>query len=240
MIARLPTSRAVEGMTLIEIMIVIVIGALLITGASMGIGAITRTNLRSSCMTISAAARFAYQHAVSQGKTVRIALDFGANTIALEEAHGNVVIANPDEEDDDDEVEDDGARDPWVTAQNRLDDAIGANLGRASFSVISTQSAPNEDGEVEREEIDRFRPRPFDGAMLNLLITPHEREPREDGKGYIYFFPDGRAENAVVQLVNEDEIVYSVEIDSLTGQATIHSFAFGEEDMEDRELRDPG
>ena len=234
--------RTEEGMTLIEIMIVIVIGALLVTGATMGIGAISRSNLRAGTMTISAAARFAYHRAVTHGKTVRIALDFGANTIALEEAHGNVVIADPNAEDnDDDELdEDDGSRDPWAAAQARLDDSFGANLGRASFSTISTETDEDGDGEVERTAIDRFLPRPFEGAQLHLLISPHEQEPREQGKGYIYFFPSGRAENAVVQLVNESDIVYSVELESLTGRPRIYSYAFGEEDMEERELRDPG
>ncbi|MFK8002993.1 MAG: Tfp pilus assembly protein FimT/FimU, partial [Polyangiales bacterium] len=233
-----------EGMTLIEVMLVIVIGALLVVGASTGLGAIARTNMRAAAMTISSASRFAYHRAVTHGKTVRIALDFDANTIGIEEAQGQVILADPDADDDvDEEVDDDGSRDPWAAAQASLDDTMQANLGRASFSTVGNEERETgADGEpvVTVTPIDRFRPRPLDGVELNLLITPHEREARVDGKGYIYFFPSGRTETAIVQLTNEDEVIYSVQIDALTGRAEIFSYARDESDLEALEIRDPG
>lgn len=231
-------------MTLIEVMLVIVIGALLVVGASTGLGAIARTNMRAAAMTISSASRFAYHRAVTHGKTVRIALDFDAHTIGIEEAQGQVILADPDADDDvDEEVDDDGSRDPWAAAQASLDDTMQANLGRASFSTVgSEERETDENGEtlVTVTPLDRFRPRPLEGVELNLLITPHEREARVDGKGYIYFFPSGRTETAIVQLTNEDEIIYSVQIDALTGRAEIFSYARDESDLEALEIRDPG
>lgn len=234
-----------QGMTLIEIMIVIVIGALLVVGASTGLGAISRSNLRASAMTIGSAARFAYHRAVTHGKTVRIAFDFDAHTVGIEEAHGQVILADPDAEDEDDvEFDDDGSRDPWAAAQASLDDTMQASLGRASFSTIGTEEREDTDGDGEVEvtitPLDRFRPRPLDGVQLNLLITPHEREPRNAGKGYIYFFPSGRTETAIVQITNEDDVVYSIQIDALTGRAEIFSYARDESDLEELEIRDPG
>lgn len=238
-------AKRTEGMTLIEIMLVIVIGALLVVGASTGLGAIARTNMRAAAMTIGSASRFAYHRAVTHGKTVRIALDFDAHTIGIEEAHGQVILADPNAEDDeDDEDDDDGSRDPWAAAQASLDDTMQASLGRASFSTIGTEERSDRDGdgrsEVTIAPADRFLPRPLDGVMLNLLISPHEREARMSGKGYIYFFPSGRAETAIVQLTNEDDIVYSVQIDALTGRAEIFSYARDESDLEALEIRDPG
>lgn len=232
-------------MTLIEVMIVIVIGALLVVGASTGLGAIARTNMRAAAMTIGSASRFAYHRAVTHGKTVRIALDFDAHTIGIEEAHGQVILADPDaDENEDSDEEDDGSRDPWAAAQASLDDTMQANLGRASFSTIGTEERSDSDGDGEPEvtitPLDRFLPRPLDGVQLNLLITPHEREARMSGKGYIYFFPSGRTETAIVQLVNEDEVIYSIQIDALTGRAEIFSYARDEGDLEDLEIRDPG
>ncbi|MEM7609056.1 MAG: hypothetical protein AAF411_27220 [Myxococcota bacterium] len=238
---RIPSRRgeATSGITLIEILLVIAIGAIIIAGAASGIGAINRTNLRAASTTLGAAARFSFHRAVSAGKTVRIALDFNANTISLEEAHGDITIES-EEDDDDDEGDDDGARDPWVNARARLEGSIGANLGRASFSVISEQTDEDGDGRVQRTPIDRFQPRPLEGVVIHRLISPHELEPRKEGTGYIYFFPSGRAENAVVQFMNSDEIIYSVEIEALTGKPEIYNYEFGEEDLEERELRDPG
>jgi prepilin-type N-terminal cleavage/methylation domain-containing protein len=233
------------GMTLIEVMLVIVIGALLVVGASTGLGAIARSNMRAAAMTIGAASRFAYHRAVTHGKTVRIVLDFDAHTVALEEAHGQVILADPDSDDDvDEEVDDDGSRDPWAAAQASLNDTMQANLGRASFSTIGSETREDSDGDGEDEvtitPIDRFLPRALDGVQLNLLITPHEREARVSGKGYIYYFPSGRTETAIVQLTNEDGIVYSVQIDALTGRPEIFSYARDESDLEALEIRDPG
>ena len=232
-------------MTLIEIMLVIVIGALLVLGASSGLGAIARTNMRAAAMTIGSASRFAYHRAVTHGKTVRIALDFDAHTIGIEEAHGQVILADPNADDDNDEdVDDDGSRDPWAAAQGRLNDTMQASLGGASFSTIGTETRSDSDGDGEAEvtitPVDRFLPRPLEDVALNLLITPHEREARSSGKGYIYFFPSGRAEAAIVQLTNEDDIVYSIQIEALTGRAEIFSYARDESDLEDLEIRDPG
>ena len=218
-----------QGMTLIEVMIVIMIIAVVAGGLTMGIGAINRSKLRGSCMTIGAAARFAFHRAVSQGNTVRIRLDFTENAVSLEEAHGAMTInRNPEE---DETEEDDAVVDPWAAAAARLDGTLGANLGRSAFGPIT-----DEDGDA----IDRFTPRPLENVAIVQLFTPHEPEPRTSGVGYIYFFPGGRAEGAVVQLADADEHVYTVSLHPLTGRPTIVPYAEEPEDIEDEDLRDPG
>ena len=57
----------------------------------------------------------------------------------------------------------------------------------------------------------------------------------------MYFFPGGLAEEAVIQLSDSSDAVYSVEIHSLTGNARIHNFAFEPVDEldDEGEVRDP-
>ena len=225
-------ARRQRGFSLVEILIVIVILALAVGGITMGLGALGRSKLRSSCVRITAATRFAYHRAVTQGKTVRIVLDFDANAMSFEEAHGRVTLRDPSGDwTEEDEVGEDGADDPWARAQANLEGAIGAAMGRSAFGAIR-----DEDG----EPMERYAARPFDGAQLSRLFTPHEVEPREDGKGYIYFFPGGQTEHAVVQLENRDQQVYSVEVMALTGHATIHPAAVEPEELTEEDLRDPG
>ena len=63
---------------------------------------------------------------------------------------------------------------------------------------------------------------------------------RERGKGYIYFWPGGQSEHAVVQLVDNADHVYSVEVHPLTGRARIYPYAYEPEELNEEEVRDPG
>jgi general secretion pathway protein H len=83
-------------MTLIEIMVVLLIIALVMTGVALGAGAITRADLRSSAGSLVAASRYAYSRAVTQGLTTRIVLDFGARTVQVQETTGRVVLQRDD------------------------------------------------------------------------------------------------------------------------------------------------
>lgn len=225
--------RSLGAFSIIEMMIVIVIMALAVGALTMGLGALGRSKLRSSCVKISAGAKFAYHRAITHGKTVRIVLDFEQNTMGFEEAHGRVTLRDAesshwsDEEDEDE----DGADDPWSNAQANIESAIEASIGRSPFGPIT-----NEDGEA----LERYEPRPLEGVMIARLFTPHEIEPREAGKGYIYFFPGGQTEHAVVQLENRDRRVYSVEISPLTGHAEIFPHAVEPQELTEEDLRDPG
>jgi len=227
------TSQGNDGFSIIEMMIVIVIMALAVGALTMGLGALGRSKLRSSCVKISAGAKFAYHRAITQGKTVRIVLDFEQNTMGFEEAHGRVTLRDAENShwsDDDEDEDEDGADDPWSNAQANIESAIEASIGRSPFGPIT-----NEDGEA----LERYEPRPLEGVMIARLFTPHEIEPREAGKGYIYFFPGGQTEHAVVQLENRDQRVYSVEIHPLTGQAEIFPHAVEPEELTEEDLRDP-
>src|SRR5690606_40758470 len=115
--------RAVEGLTLIEVMIVFVIMALAAAGATLGIGALTRTELRSSAMRVAAAASFAFSRSISTGRTVRVVLDLERDTVGLEETSGKVALSRMDERADPEEDESDmGAVDPWESARAKMEE----------------------------------------------------------------------------------------------------------------------
>ena len=86
-----------HGFTLIEIVVVILIIAVAMTGVALALGNTSRTSLRSSTWTLVSASRYAYSRAVTQGVTVRIVLDFDKRTIQLQETDGRVVLNREDE-----------------------------------------------------------------------------------------------------------------------------------------------
>ena len=210
-------------------MIVVVIIAMVMTGVTMSLRALTEANLRSGAVTVAAACRFAYQRAIIQSKTVRVAFDFEANTIAIEEAHGQITISSGNEEDASDSDEDTSGRDPWALASERVSGTFDPSFGRSPWGAIR---------DAEGNTLSRYTAQPIgDGVQIQRLFTPHEPEPRETGTGAIYFFPQGHSEHAFVQLSDGDEDVFTVEVHPLTGQALIHGIELTpEEAAEDRPL----
>jgi len=66
-------------------------------------------------------------------------------------------------------------------------------------------------------------------TVFRKAFTPHEPTPREDGKAFIYFFPGGTTEHAIIQLsdgAEEEELVYTVEVHPLNGRAVVHRFEY--------------
>lgn len=209
--AQLKTAR---GFTLIEVILVVAIIAVVVTGATFGLGAVTRTRLRSASFHVMSAARFAYNRAITQGTTTRLHFDFEKNTMAVEESDTPVTLTTGE----DIEAETGDAVDPWDLARSRLEKPLDPPAPRSPFQPITSAS-----GKV----LDRYTAKPVgDGISVHALITPHEIDKRTEGEGSVYFFPGGVAEQAVIQLRDSSDTVYSIEIHPLTGDARIHNFAF--------------
>lgn len=220
------SKRAQEGMTLIEVVVVVVIVALAFSGLSFSLGALTRTNLKAGAMRLAAAARFAHYRAVIEGTTVRIAFDLPGNTFSIEEAHGPIALARADDERRQQSAEDGNevvAVDPWSAAKSRVDQALKPNLGTSPFGPLESSSG----GSSSRYTNVALGRR----VQIVKLIVPHEPTPREEGKGAVHFFPGGMTEHAVIQLSDGGEGRYSVEIHPLTGRAKIHPEAYEPEEL---------
>lgn len=221
--------RNQSGFTLIEVILVVAIIAVVVTGATFGLGAITRTRLRSSSFKVMSAAKFAYNRAITQGTTTRLQFDFDKNTMAVEETETPVTLATDEQL----ESEEGGAIDPWDLARSRIETPLNPPEPRSPFQPISNATG---------KSLKRYTAQPVgDGISIHALITPHEREKRTDGQGAVYFFPGGLTEQAVIQLSDSSETVYSVEIHPLTGNVKIHNFAYEPiDELDDEgEVRDP-
>jgi prepilin-type N-terminal cleavage/methylation domain-containing protein len=207
-------NRTNGGFTLIEVILVIAIIAVVITGATFGLGAITRTRLRSSAFKVASAAKFAYNRSLTHGTTTRLQFDFEKNTMAVEETETPVTLATEEQLED----EPGEAVDPWDLARSRLETPLDKVKPRSPFQPIANASG---------QPLKQYAAQPLgDGILIHGLITPHETETRTDGEGAVYFFPGGVTEHAVIQLSDSSETVYSVEIHPLTGDARIHNFAY--------------
>ena len=212
-------------MTLIEVMIVVIIVALAATGKSYGLGALERTQLRSACMKVTAGARYAYNRSIARGTTVRLVFDLEQETMGFEEAHGRITLAratDPRREEiaEESNGDDIAGVDPWAAAQARLASTLRPSFGASPFEAIQGR---------------RYQARPLGGGItIERLITPHEPEPRQQGRGSIYFFPGGQTEHAVVWLSDGGDRVFSVELHPLTGRTRVRDHAWEPDELLDQ------
>lgn len=225
-------TRRTSGMSLIEVLIVIVIVAIAAGGMTMGISAITRSKLRAACMRVVSASRYGYHRAITTGKTVRVVFDMDSGTISIDEGRAGILLANPDHEREEGDEED--AVDPWQRARERLESPLAPTFGATPFTPIV-----DDDG----DPVERYQPSPLgDGIRVTRLIVPHLREPQTEGRGAIYFFPNGRSEHAIVHLTDSRDRTMTVEIMGLTGRGVVRAGAYEPEELEDAREgpRDPG
>jgi hypothetical protein len=218
-------------------MVVVVIIAIASTGVSMGIGALTRTSLRSACVRLSSLVRYSYHRSLTHGTTVRLALNMESDTFSVTEAHGRVTLVRSDaplrEEAERAEKEDgagtpgeeSAALDPWEAARLRLEQPDTLVMPPSPFGPLTTPSGAT---------IERFTNKPIgDDVGFAKVIVSHEAEPREEGSVDLFFFPGGLTQHAVVQLVDRNQIVYSVEIHPLSGRTVIHDSPYEPEVLMD-------
>lgn len=214
------------GMTLIEIMIVVLIAVMLTTGAVFGLGALRRSNYRSAAVKLVAASQFAYHRAVARGSTVRLAISLDEETLAVEEARGGITLSNGDDEEEDEAV------DPWRAAQNRLGSTLEAKVSTNGFGPIMNAS---------NKPHSKYARKPLKGGVNIGRIETAGGRVQRTGDAALYFFPSGRAQKAAIYLEDDDgETVFTVTIDSLTGKGRVQR---GEVDFSDAfggEVRDPG
>jgi len=260
-----------KGVTLMEIMIVVFVMALIMTGMALGIGNLTHQRLKSSGLRVAAGVRTAYSRAATTGHTVRIVFDIDNDSLWIEEAEaGRVLLDREDEEAAEDATADEeieegeegsgegiGPLPPGgslAQAQDLssvlgadpdqlLDAARGAAQADMSKSLDfdlmgqlgSAGIAAAADIPTPRYTRPRFGPVPgkrgqvaklHKGVSIISVYTSHREHPAEEGKAFLYFFPGGFTELAVIQLQDSAGHINSVEVHPLTGRCYIHNVPY--------------
>ncbi len=196
-----------RGFTLLEMMLVVLLAAMMMTGASVGFGAMRRARVRTGAANIASAFRAAYVHALTTGRSTRVAFALGDGRVWIEDTEDAHAL------DAHDPLRAGGA---LVTDPEQLEAAA-----RREAEAISNLRPRAPRAEFQAIPGRRFRPRTLEGVTFARLYTSHTEEPRESGTGYVYFFSGGQAERAVVHLRGEDGTTYSVLLHPLSGRAQV-------------------
>lgn len=220
------TSHAQRGMTLVEVMIVMVLIALLSGTILFGSGMFSSSRERGAATLILAGVRLGMTRANTTGRPTRMVFDLDGDRVILEESTSTVMLR----EKEDKESTGAGA-DPTTEAEKKaraeaeriLD---GPKAPRPRFKPLKQGGFANSD--EKGRELGK-------GVEFRQVQTDHDGEPRIKGHAYLYFWPGGQTERAAIQLKRADGggEGLTVVVSPLTGRAKIER---GKVDLPERPL----
>lgn len=212
-----------RGLTLIEIMIAILIAVVLFSAVITGVGAITGTKAKAAATELSGTIRSLYDTANLSGKTCRLVFDLpntkdedGKVSYWAECAAGNITTAR-----DRDEALKDATKEREDKEKGR-----GQQKSRSddSFSRIMAEEENRVEDQAKFSDFtdEQVEKRSFPSGVRLSVWTRHQHDEAKSGLAYLYFFPQGYTERAMVK-VRQGDNVWTIKISPLTGKATIVS-----------------
>lgn len=195
-------------MTLVEVLIVVALVALVTAGVASGSGLFGSTRMRSASMLILSAIRVGMTHANTTGLPTRLVLDLEGRRVWLEETQGRMLRRLGDDEGD-----------PSAGAAAATD-AERAATEEAQRVVDGPREPPPqfvavEKGVFQGRELGR-------DIQFKYVQTEHDVDPRVEGRAYLYFWPGGGTEKAIIVLTRPgDDEGLSIVVSALTGRAQI-------------------
>ncbi len=206
-----------RGLTLIEVVIAIALIAVLTGSMLFGRNMLVGSRVKSAATLIVSSVRFGLARANATGRPARLVIDFDKKQLVIEEAASSLMLREKGED------QTGGAEAATVAETKARVEAerivAGPQAPRARFGKLSGVR-----GAVE--ELANGRPL-GDGVELVRVRTEHDDEDLQEGRAYIYFWPGGTTERAIVQLkkAGDKEAALTVVLSPLTGRAKIEKGA---------------
>jgi hypothetical protein len=249
-------------------MVVVTIIGLLLAAAALSLHNVLRSDLRSGASRTAGAMRFAFDRATMTGKIIRLAFDIEKGEIWLEGSEDRMGLRRGADQRATSGDKGKGEAAPVKRKKKSpmldffappVEEGAGSEGGDDLEAPGIVAEELVQDWEADQQPVQRARAR-FEklkgmmtkkiklarGVEVDALITPRMEEPVVEGTGYVYFFPQGHAEPAIIHLVNTDEEYYSVVLHPLTGLARVYPCMyripedFGvSDDKRERSSRDP-
>jgi general secretion pathway protein H len=230
-------SRRTRGFSIIELLVVIAIVALLMGAAAYGFRAVAKSELRGAASKLAGAIRYCFDRSVTTGSYYRLVIDLDGNKYWAERSDERMYLTRTKEDAPGrGQAFDEAALEKKQAEEDKKFDEELASRGgtaatldpppkpkRAKFQTFKDAALP---------QVKLGKARLFD------MYTPRQREPYTKGRAYLYFFPDGHTENALLRLNDGGAAWYSLIVHPLSGRVEVRSEKvepqrdFGERDEE--------
>jgi general secretion pathway protein H len=212
--------RAHSGFTLIEILVVLAIVGLLAALSIRGLRSLARSDLRASVSHMSGAIRYLFDRASTTGKYHRLVIDLDQGKYWAEVSDDQFYLPR--------DPETETSQKKLAQLEARLDEkeAQRKEMAEASGDIDMTKVLPM-DFRPKRARFGAFKetalkPVTLKNTEVMDVFTPRMADPITKGRAYIYFFPLGQTEPAIVHLSDPtEETIYSLVVHPMTGRVRI-------------------
>jgi general secretion pathway protein H len=207
---------------------VLIVLGLLALMAALGVGSFrsfAKTELRGSASRLAGAIRYLFDRASTTGKIHRLVLDLDEGKYWAEVSDDRYFMPRERETDESRQREAEEIAREQEEAKEREARGEGAS-GEEMFDISRYQ--PTE-WKAKRAQFSMFQETALKTTQLKKakiasVFTPRLAEPLTQGRGYIYFFPLGQTEPALVHVSDQDgETFYSLLVHPLNGRVKVYA-----------------
>ena len=208
--------RNQRGFTLIELIVVVAVMAVITGAVVTGVGNVRGASVQSETSKIGVAVRYLYNLTVLSGKVHRLAFDLDKRMYWGEE-----------------QTSDDPCQQFLLPGEGDEEEAKKAAKKKPkkgkNGKPIEEEPAKLDGGFTETKSrlLAKYTMDP--GISIAGVMTSHQNEPLKKGMAYLYFFPNGSTENALIWVkgdgdaADDDSDVMTVEVKALQGAAKLHN-----------------
>ncbi len=206
-----------RGVTLVEILVVMVIISLVVGGIIGGTGQLSSAKLKRATTMIAGGVKMSYTRATARSRNLRIVFDLDAQTMWLEEGDMPMLVQSKDK------TGTGGAEAVTEAEKVAVAESMGILKGpkvpRARYKPVNIAGFEDDEGAGKGV-------RPLGGKItFRSVQTSHDDEPRTSGRAYLYFWPGGQTERASIQVrigtSLDDGQTLTVLVSPLTGRVSI-------------------
>ncbi|MCB9638042.1 MAG: prepilin-type N-terminal cleavage/methylation domain-containing protein [Myxococcales bacterium] len=232
--------RTMYGMTLMEVMIVLVVIGLIMGVSIPSYNSLTHMRLRESSTKLAGTIRYLHNQATLKGLCMRLVFDLHKDTYRVEAStDGECLVdseqvtarqAKKKEEDAEKKRKEEEEKRKSGTTPNVSqsfwgeEPPISLEVKKATFSQYNSKLL-------------KARKLPQDISFESVYVS-HQKEPYSKKQGpryaYIHCFPLGFCERAVIFLQDTSKTIFSLEVKPLTGRVAVHN---GKIDLRDAYAR---
>jgi general secretion pathway protein H len=235
-----PALSRSAGFTLIEVVIVMLVIALISTLGVRGFRSLARSNLREGASHMSGAIRFLFDRASVTGKYHRLVIDLSDGKYWAEVSDDKFYAPNQAESELDRQKREakEAAQDEEARKKKEKQEML-YGTGSASSGFFSSYNSSTSSFDMSKLEVGEFRPkRPRFAAFketalkpvklgklkIKSVYTPRMTDPVTTGRVYLYFYPLGQTEQAIITLTDASgQNVYSLVVHAITGRVRIYN-----------------